>query len=250
VRDILLSRKHCRIEPEEGGWVVLDLGSKNGTRVGHEVITRHTLRDCDTVRIGKIQVSYRAGAYEPPPRGALRHPDTRPADPQEALSGTVLGFQLFDMEADSRASGFPIPKPKGPVPAAPRREVESASHSAPTGLDSTVAAARKPAQARSEPAVFKAPLPKTPPPKAAPPKPIQPAVQAIPTPPAVKPAPPKIEPRQTPVLRSAALDVPATIPAWLAWTYILLACAVGLGALGVVIVRSNPFFESINWLAR
>src|SRR6185436_4817193 len=102
VRDILLSRKHCQIERFQERWVIADCGSKNGTRVGYEPITRHILSDGDVIRIGKIQVSFHAGPFVPAPKDQpQRRRDVRPSDPNEALSGTVLGFQLFDMEEDS-----------------------------------------------------------------------------------------------------------------------------------------------------
>ena len=34
VRDLLLSRTHCRIEPAGHGWKVVDLNSRNGTGLG------------------------------------------------------------------------------------------------------------------------------------------------------------------------------------------------------------------------
>src|SRR5579884_714142 len=33
IRDILLSRRHCRIEKDGSNWFLSDLGSKNGTRI-------------------------------------------------------------------------------------------------------------------------------------------------------------------------------------------------------------------------
>src|SRR5687768_2667546 len=40
VRDILLSRRHCQISPapDGPGWIIEDLGSKNGTRIGGEAV--------------------------------------------------------------------------------------------------------------------------------------------------------------------------------------------------------------------
>ena len=115
IRDILLSRHHCRIEPFDNRWVVTDLNSKNHTRIGSEIITRHVLRDGDAVRIGKIQICFKAGAFIPRP-GGPRDLHVRPTDPIEALAGTISGFQFFDMEEDSRQSGFPIPRPRPAQP--------------------------------------------------------------------------------------------------------------------------------------
>ncbi|HEX8916086.1 MAG TPA: FHA domain-containing protein [Humisphaera sp.] len=113
VRDILLSRQHCRLEPYRSGWVAVDLGSKNGTlsEEGNR-ITRRGLRDGEVLTLGKTTVRFRMGrlpADHQPPR-------KRPADPFEALSGTVHGFEAgpFDpaaAEAFRRANGLPSPRP-------------------------------------------------------------------------------------------------------------------------------------------
>jgi predicted component of type VI protein secretion system len=99
VRDILLSRTHCRLEPAGGAWRVVDLGSKNGTRVGWQSVKSHLLRDGDHLRTGRTRIDYRAGPFEPPPCEPRRADRlVRPADPHEALSGTVTDFVLIDEE--------------------------------------------------------------------------------------------------------------------------------------------------------
>jgi predicted component of type VI protein secretion system len=133
IRDILLSRRHCRIERFHDRWIVVDLESKNGTKLDGDNVTRHVLRDGDVVRIGRSQVSFHAGAFVPMRSNTPRR-DERPADPIEALAGTVCGFQVFDMEEDSRISGFPIPRPR---PAEPRSFRHNAVHSIVTDLAST-----------------------------------------------------------------------------------------------------------------
>ena len=118
VRDILLSRHHCKLEPFDNRWIVTDLASRNGTRIGNETISRHVLRNGDLIRIGKIQIYFKAGDFLQPP--TQPRTQTRPLDPIDASAGTVHGFQLFDMEEDSRRTGLPIPKPKPPDPASYR----------------------------------------------------------------------------------------------------------------------------------
>ena len=59
VRDILLSRTHCRLEPVGDGWRVVDLNSKNGTRVGWEGVQTHVLRDGDHLRMGRTRIVFR-----------------------------------------------------------------------------------------------------------------------------------------------------------------------------------------------
>ena len=122
VRDILLSRHHCRLDPLGNRWVVTDLASKNGTRVDGRPIERHVLRDGEVVRAGRTRICFRAGAFEPAPPGSHRSRAARPVDPVEAMAGTVTGFHLGDMEEDSKISGFPIPRPRPVEPASYRNE--------------------------------------------------------------------------------------------------------------------------------
>src|SRR5207248_5270596 len=92
IHDILLSRKHCRLEPSaDGRWTVSDLGSKNGTFVDERRVERHALGDGEVIQVGKTRITFHTGSFIPPPR-SFNHPrPARPVDPQEALAGTVAG---------------------------------------------------------------------------------------------------------------------------------------------------------------
>jgi len=50
--DSLASRHHARLSRTAEGWVVEDLGSRNGTWVGDEPVSRRLLADGDRIRIG------------------------------------------------------------------------------------------------------------------------------------------------------------------------------------------------------
>ncbi|HEV2295793.1 MAG TPA: FHA domain-containing protein [Tepidisphaeraceae bacterium] len=117
IRDILLSRKHCKLEPSgDGQWFVTDLGSKNGTYIGYRQIARHPLKDGDELRIGRTRVTFRAGAFEQASAGKTRRDVVRPADPTEALAGTVAGFILVEPGEVEREAGAPVPQPRPPEP--------------------------------------------------------------------------------------------------------------------------------------
>jgi predicted component of type VI protein secretion system len=118
VRDILLSRSHCRFEPSPDGWKIIDLESKNGTRLGWQGIRTHTLRDGDHLRMGRTRIAYFTGPFEA--EAEKRPPRTdrlvRPADPHEALSGTVTDFIFLDEEESEQATptnaDHPFPQPR------------------------------------------------------------------------------------------------------------------------------------------
>jgi predicted component of type VI protein secretion system len=118
VRDILLSRTHCRLEPLGEGWRVVDLNSKNGTRVGWQDVRLHVMRDGDHLRMGRTRIVYHTGVFEPAKQKSPRADRIiRPADPHEALTGTVTDFVLLDEEqSDAEAiesyTDHPFPQPR------------------------------------------------------------------------------------------------------------------------------------------
>lgn len=58
--DSKVSRRHCRVFQHGGQFVVEDRMSAGGTRVGDtHYITRHTLRDGETIWIGETPVRFR-----------------------------------------------------------------------------------------------------------------------------------------------------------------------------------------------
>jgi predicted component of type VI protein secretion system len=162
VRDILLSRTHCRLEPTRHGWKVVDLNSKNGTRVGWQGIKTHVLRDGDYLRMGRTRISYHTTAFEPAPAGSARKSNriVRPADPHEALTGTVTDFVLLEEEdfAPEALSSLPTPQPRPMEPVldeqAPQENQDDLASSfwgSETGATSLAVAARTRAVARALP---------------------------------------------------------------------------------------------------
>ena len=57
-----VSRHHARIVLAAGSATLEDLGSKNGTFVGGELITSAALKDGDEIRLGKATLIFRAAA--------------------------------------------------------------------------------------------------------------------------------------------------------------------------------------------
>jgi pSer/pThr/pTyr-binding forkhead associated (FHA) protein len=125
VRDILLSRRHCVIERLGESWVIADLGSKNGTRINGEAINRHVLHDFDVIRLGRTRIAFHDGAFIPAPPDVKRARQ-RPADPLEAMAGTLSGFRFNEEEEenlDQRVlETFPRPKPRPKDPLAYQSE--------------------------------------------------------------------------------------------------------------------------------
>jgi pSer/pThr/pTyr-binding forkhead associated (FHA) protein len=115
LHDHLLSRHHCRLAPGDEGWILTDLGSKNGTIVDGEPITQHLLRDGESFTVGRVNVRFRAAALDPAKETAVTTPrQRRPSDPFDALSGTVAGFR-YEPPPDEKhlrdVDQFTSPKP-------------------------------------------------------------------------------------------------------------------------------------------
>jgi len=123
VRDILLSRRHVRFEPAGGGWIVRDLGSKNGTMINDDPLTDMAiLRDGDIVRLGRVSVTYRLGRLANEGLRPTRTAPQRPADPMEALSGTISGFRMLEPGQAESQEDMPLPRPEPRRPAAFERD--------------------------------------------------------------------------------------------------------------------------------
>ncbi len=58
VDNLGVSRHHCTIQREGIAWVLVDGGSNNGTYVGGQKISKHTLKDGDRIVLGKHSLVY------------------------------------------------------------------------------------------------------------------------------------------------------------------------------------------------
>jgi predicted component of type VI protein secretion system len=122
IHDIMLSRRHCRFTPVADGWMVIDLGSRNGTVVGDHAIEERLLKTGDVIRVGKTKLTFRAEAFVP-----ARQPSRRPALPptprglDDTMAGTVFGMEL-DL---SRSPSHPPARPNRPSPRPRPRDPDS-----------------------------------------------------------------------------------------------------------------------------
>lgn len=57
--DVSVSSQHCRIRPEDGAFVLLDMKSTNGTFVNERRVTSHKLAEGDVIRVGEVQLQFR-----------------------------------------------------------------------------------------------------------------------------------------------------------------------------------------------
>src|ERR1700722_14277042 len=153
VRDILLSRRHCRIESDEGsGWRVRDLGSKNGTLLNGRRLGEigESLRAEDELTLGRLTVRIGAGSLEEVGLTPLHRVAARPADPGESMTGTCMGFAYLEPGELSESSPNTIqralPRPEPRLPAAYDRENIHAllTAIASSSWDSIYAEARRP----------------------------------------------------------------------------------------------------------
>lgn len=59
--DKRVSRTHAELHRRDGQWLLVDVGSRNGTEVNGRPVKRHPLRDGDRVRVGGTVLTYVAG---------------------------------------------------------------------------------------------------------------------------------------------------------------------------------------------
>jgi hypothetical protein len=74
--DLDASGNHAEIRREAGQWVLVDLGSRNGTLVQGRAVQRHVLHDGDEIEFGTGGPRAKVEFTEPPRRGAPTAPPT------------------------------------------------------------------------------------------------------------------------------------------------------------------------------
>lgn len=88
-----VSRNHAVLERRAEGWLLIDLGSRNGTTVNGISIVRHLLVEGDRVGFGKVRMTVERMAAEPP--SAVRQvPDDDDGD-LDAPTGMIGPTTLF-----------------------------------------------------------------------------------------------------------------------------------------------------------
>jgi pSer/pThr/pTyr-binding forkhead associated (FHA) protein len=78
--DPKVSRSHAEFSLRNEQWLLLDLGSSNGTRVNGRLIEQHPLRDGDRIRVGSAEITFGADG-----------------DPNATEAGTLTGTQASDL---------------------------------------------------------------------------------------------------------------------------------------------------------
>jgi hypothetical protein len=61
LKDRGASRRHAQVRAKDGGYVLTDLGSTNGTRLNGEIVQSRSLADGDRITIGTTIIEFRSG---------------------------------------------------------------------------------------------------------------------------------------------------------------------------------------------
>ncbi|MCE9581136.1 MAG: FHA domain-containing protein [Planctomycetes bacterium] len=122
VDDRQASRNHCQVEKFAGGWKVVDLASRNGTRVNGVSVNQHVLKSGDRIEIGDAVVTFVDAPDETdaripgvpkaitPPAPGGRVPSTGVPTPPLAPVGSPMGAGYAQP---------PYPNPPAPPPPYP-----------------------------------------------------------------------------------------------------------------------------------
>jgi pSer/pThr/pTyr-binding forkhead associated (FHA) protein len=73
--DAKVSREHCRLFQQSTGWIVEDLGSRNGTWVNAQKVKKRLLQPGDRMRVGQTEFEF---AKAPKGAGAVPAPSPAP----------------------------------------------------------------------------------------------------------------------------------------------------------------------------
>jgi hypothetical protein len=110
IDDLVVSRKHARLERTPDGYKITDAGSSNGLQYGTEMITEKILKDGDVLYIGEaVSLTYSAPVMEPEPV---------PATPQAPVKEPEPVTVMPPVPSKEPA---PVPAPPPPTVAKPVR---------------------------------------------------------------------------------------------------------------------------------
>lgn len=119
-KDLDASSRHAEIRREAGQWVLVDVGSRNGTLIAGRRVSRHVLSDGDEVEFGiggprlRVQFGMPATAFA----------TESFADPADAFKKPPAGGAIPPFQ--SKAPGNGLPPGAGNIPAAPLVPAEAA----------------------------------------------------------------------------------------------------------------------------
>lgn len=100
--DTSVSRRHCIVVPEDGGYVVVDLGSANGTLVNDVRITRRRLAADDVIRCGAFAVRFVETAADSRENLADRYRRARGGVADPAMRAQIERLQAFNDNQSQR----------------------------------------------------------------------------------------------------------------------------------------------------
>ncbi len=110
IENLAVSGLHAKIDSMDGGFILTDLQSKNGTFVNEKLVTSHWLQEGETIMIGKHTVVF-----------SYAEDELRPQEADGAMDATmVMDTNSYrDMVAKS-SPGSAAPEPERPSPAPPQ----------------------------------------------------------------------------------------------------------------------------------
>lgn len=117
VKDKLASRNHCKLAAAGGGeWAVSDLGSSNGTFVNRQRVTTRTLKNGDSIQVGKAIMEFRLLSATTAPTEMTGEPGREAGQaPQEAIIRPAGLRPTARLEPTPPPPPAQAPKPKETV---------------------------------------------------------------------------------------------------------------------------------------
>jgi adenylate cyclase len=107
VLDRIVSKEHCHIDAVEGGYVLHDLGSLNGTFVNGARVGDHPLRDGDEIMMGSTRIIFRADE--------VARPEHTSSPPQRSATIEQQGFGATNPQVASPDFHRPAAAPSGGI---------------------------------------------------------------------------------------------------------------------------------------
>ena len=121
------SRYHCEIERTAKGFVLRDLGSRNGTMIGAERIDQHPLTDGDTFHIGTTALRFVVSAENGDEATAQKSKTTQKSKPAAPSTSKPAAKAAAPGAGGDAIAGLSMPPSAGPEQTFGKRPAASAA---------------------------------------------------------------------------------------------------------------------------
>lgn len=123
IADLQASRFHCKVMPEAEGFIVVDVGSSNGTFINNERVEEsHALLNGDKLQIGQLEFSFEILTQEPVVETPTDEGETMPLEETYVVPVASEVTRLVVSSGVGKGTEYPLTKKRMQIGRASRNK--------------------------------------------------------------------------------------------------------------------------------